>query len=173
MRSFSVASGTHGVGVDAPRPKPEIDTLPKKLGVHDDDLSRRCPGHHQLPPCPRVMLVVAHRGQTPPYVQVRHVVQEVTEHLGIGYQPLAHRVVGLIDDENGIVLLASGPPLNAHGHGYSLVVGKRPRPAGDTAPLSTPAEGNTPASLEKPLARTRAKGSGKGRLSGGSSRKRW
>src|SRR5712692_4415989 len=96
---FSVASATHWVGVDAPRPKPEIDTLPKKLGVHGYDLSRRCPGHNQLPPCPRVALVVANRVQTPPYVQVRHAVQEVTEHLRIGSQPLAHRVIGIIDDE--------------------------------------------------------------------------
>src|ERR671924_63118 len=156
MRSFSVASGTHRVGVDTPRPKPEIDTLPKKLGVHGDDLSRRCPGHHQLPPCPRVMLVVANRVQTPPYVQVGHVVQEVTEHLGIGYQPLAHRVVGLIDDENGVVPLASGPPLDVHGHGSSLIVRKRPHPEGGSSPLPKPAEGNPPASLEKPLARARA-----------------
>src|ERR671922_569071 len=173
MLPFSVASGTHWVGVDAPRPEPEIDTLPKKLRVHGDDLSRRCPSHHQLPPCPRVMLVVANRVQTPPYVQVGHVVQEVTEHLGIGYQPLAHRVVGVIDDENGIVHLASSPPLNAHGHDHSLVVWKRPHPEGGTAPSPKPAGGNTPASLEKPLARTRAKGSGKARLSGWVARKRW
>src|SRR5919109_1088884 len=147
MLPFSVASGTHWVGVDAPRPKPEIDTLPKQLGVHGDDLSRGRPGHHQLPPCPRVLLVVANRVQTPPSVQVRHVVQEVTEHLGIGYQPLAHRVVGLIDDENSVVHLASGPPLNAHGHGYSLIVRKRPHPEGGTGPLPKPAEGNPPASL--------------------------
>src|SRR5712691_11563911 len=121
LRLFSVASVTHWVGVDAPRPKPAIDTLPKELGVHGYDLSRRGPGHHQLPPCLRVALVVANRVQTPPSVQVRHVVQEVTEHLGSGSQPLAHRVVGIIDDENGVVHLASGPPLNAHCHDYSLL----------------------------------------------------
>src|SRR5262245_19834302 len=134
LPSFPVASGTHGVGVDTPRPKPEIDTLPKQLGVHGDDLSRGRPGHHQLPPDRRVALVVADRVQTPPYVQVHHIIQEVTEHLGIGDQPLAHRVVGVIDDENGVVPLASGPPFNVHRHGYSLIVWKRPRPEGATGP---------------------------------------
>src|SRR5712691_107940 len=111
------------VGVDAPRPKPEIDALPKKLGVHGEHLSRLGPGYDQLTPGRRAALVFRYRGPLPPGVQARHVVEEVMEERWSCLHRLAHRVVVIIDDEKGVVHLASGPPLNTHCHSYSLLVG--------------------------------------------------
>src|SRR5215471_11759304 len=77
---LSVASATQWVGVDAPRPKPEIDALPKKLGVHGEHLSRLGPGYDQFTPGRRAALVLGYRGPLPPGVQARHVIEEVTEY---------------------------------------------------------------------------------------------
>src|SRR5215468_4136866 len=102
------------VGVDAARPKPEIDALPKKLGIHSEYLSRLGPGYDQLTPGGRVTLALGYRGSLPPGVQARHVVEEVMEERWSCRHRLAHRVVVIIDDEQGVVHLASGPPLNTH-----------------------------------------------------------
>src|SRR5207245_6481796 len=116
-----LASATILVGVDALRPKPEIDALPKQLGVHGEHLSRLGPGYDQLTPGHRAALVLGYRGPLPPGVQARHVVEEVTEYRWSCLHRLAHRVV-IIDDEKSVVPLASGPPLNTHCHSYSLGV---------------------------------------------------
>src|SRR5438876_1188698 len=91
-------SATHWMGVDTLRPKPEIDALPKKLGVHGEHLSRLGPGYDQLTPGRRAALVLGYRGPLPPGVQARHVVEEVTEYRWSCLHRLAHRVV-IIDDE--------------------------------------------------------------------------
>src|SRR5262249_38291900 len=111
---------TQCVGVDAARPEPEIDALPKKLGVHGEHLSRLGPGYNQITPGCRAALVLRYHGPLPPGVQTLHVVEEVMEERWSCRPRLAHRVVVIIDDEKGVVHLASGPPLNTHCHSHSL-----------------------------------------------------
>src|SRR4051794_22692717 len=90
---LSVASTTQWVGVNALRPKPEIDALPKKLGVHGEPLPRLGPGYDQFPPGRWAALVLGYRGPLTPGVQARHVVEEVTEDRWSCRHRLAHRVV--------------------------------------------------------------------------------
>src|SRR5262249_17258108 len=66
---LSVASAMQWVGVDALRPKPEINALPKKLGVHGEHLSRLGPSYDQFTPGCRVTLVLGYRGSLPPGLQ--------------------------------------------------------------------------------------------------------